>query len=69
MPSSHTWDPDTQVDLLKAMNNHFRPGIEDCKKLSDAMHAKGYSMSGGAILYAPSFPQELTGFLALLLHL
>lgn len=56
MPASSTWDSDTQVELLKVMNNVYRPNLDDCKKFADAMHAKGYTMSGGAILYATSSP-------------
>ncbi|KAK5660845.1 hypothetical protein OQA88_12216 [Cercophora sp. LCS_1] len=46
-----TWDPETQVELLKAMNLHYHPNMEDCKQLAVVMHAKGYKMSDGAILH------------------
>jgi hypothetical protein len=63
--NSHTWDAEAEADLLKAMNVHFRPNAEDCKKLVPILHAKGYSFSDNALLYdlLPSFAFPLPLFL------
>ncbi|KAK4455599.1 hypothetical protein QBC34DRAFT_70936 [Podospora aff. communis PSN243] len=48
--NAHTWDAEAEADLLKAMNVHFRPNAEDCKKMAPMLHAKGYNFSDNALL-------------------
>lgn len=55
----HAWDTDTEVDLMKVLNTHFRPNAEDCKKMNVLLNAKGYKFTDNALLYGfllSSFP-------------
>ncbi|KAK3343898.1 hypothetical protein B0T25DRAFT_521960 [Lasiosphaeria hispida] len=46
-----TWDDQVYLDVLKAMNNHFRPNAMDCHHMVAGLHAKGHKFSENALLY------------------
>ena len=49
--NSHAWDNETNVDVLKVMNNYYHPNAEDCRKMIGALREKGYEFSDNALLY------------------
>ncbi|KAK1832735.1 hypothetical protein QBC39DRAFT_433035 [Podospora conica] len=47
---SKTWDAESNLDVLKVLNNYYHPNAADCKAMIGALHAKGYTYSDGALL-------------------
>ncbi|KAK1761173.1 hypothetical protein QBC47DRAFT_356283 [Echria macrotheca] len=45
-----TWDLDAHMDVLQAMNLHFKPNAESCRQMIGYLRAKGHTFSDNALL-------------------
>jgi len=50
----HTWDAETEKDVARAMNLHFRPNAQDCRVITEWLQKRGHTFSDNALLYACS---------------